>query len=116
MSLFFLLRSIHSWRLVTMPILLTTKAFEPRSAILSLKYLLNPSINETTTMTVATPKMIPRRVRNERSLWAKIALKASVTDSRNLIKRFRIQLVAERDPKLLNVRGFDKFADFSSHT
>ena len=49
------------------------KWFEPRIfETRSTTYELSPLIEAPTTTTDATPMMIPIRVRNERSLWAKI--------------------------------------------
>src|SRR5215470_833394 len=67
------------------PSLFTTKALDPRSAIFSSTYLLKPSMRETTTMTVATPNMIPSRVRNDLNLCAAIVLKARRSASTNFI-------------------------------
>src|SRR5262249_20784078 len=57
-------------------------------AIFSSTYLLKPSISDTTTITVATPKITPSRVRNERSLCAQMASRASFTDSKIFIAAF----------------------------
>ncbi len=43
--------------------------------------LLNPSIKASIPITVRTPISIPRVVSPERSLWAQMASKASLTDS-----------------------------------
>src|SRR5258708_28929358 len=49
----------------------TRKTLEPKLAILSATYLLVASTIETTTIRVATARIIPSRVRNDRSLWAR---------------------------------------------
>jgi len=47
--------------------------------------LLKPSISASIPITVSTPIMIPSVVRPERSLWARMASKASRTDSQMFI-------------------------------
>jgi len=69
MSLFFLFLSIHSACWSTIPILFTTKAFDPRSAICHEVYEAFDQRHDDDD--VATPKMIPSRVRKIRSLCAK---------------------------------------------
>src|SRR5215468_6366253 len=56
-------------------------------AIFSSTYLLKPSISDTTTITVATPKITPSKVRNERSLCAQMASTASFIDSNIFIAK-----------------------------
>src|SRR5262249_38572258 len=56
-------------------------------AIFSSTYLLKPSISDTTTITVATPKITPSKVRNERSLCAQMASTASFIDSKIFIAK-----------------------------
>src|SRR6201991_406745 len=61
----------------------TAKALVPMSAIFSSTYALKPSIRDTTTITVATPKITPSSVKNDLSLWLRIAEIASLRASRN---------------------------------
>src|SRR5262249_60781140 len=56
--------------------------------IFSSTYLLKPSISDTTTITVATPKITPSKVRNERSLCAQMASTASFIDSKIFIAKY----------------------------
>src|SRR5262249_1631907 len=60
-------------------------------AIFSSTYLLKPSISDTTTITVATPKITPSKVRNERSLCAQMASTASFIDSKIFIAKYMSQ-------------------------
>src|SRR5271157_741838 len=73
---------IWSCQSVTMPILLMRKTFEPRLATRCAKYRFMPLISATTRISVETERMMPSRVRNERSLWARIVCRAISADSR----------------------------------
>jgi len=54
---------------------------------------LNPCTSETITITVPTPMMIPRQVRNERSFCSRIARSAASTFSRRAAKSWSQRLM-----------------------
>src|SRR5216683_4300747 len=66
----------------------TRKTLEPKLAILSATYLLVPSTIDTTTIRVATARIIPSRVRNDRSLWARRVSSAILAGSLKETRRF----------------------------
>src|SRR5262244_1344539 len=62
--------------------------FDPRLATRSAIYRFTPEIRAITTISVETERIIPRSIRKERSLWARIVSSATLTGSRNNTRRF----------------------------
>src|ERR1700722_17348002 len=67
---------------------ITVNAFEPRLATLLAMYWLTPEMRATTTINVATDRMIPSNMRKERILCARSVSRATPTGSRRGTRRF----------------------------
>src|SRR5271167_900264 len=80
---------IRSCQSVTMPVLSTRKTLEPKLATRWAKYRFIPLISAITRISVETERMIPSRVRNERSLWARMVCSAISAASRRKCRERR---------------------------